>query len=173
KYAHVTYFFNGGREPPFPNEERVLIPSPKVATYDLQPEMSASGIAAAAVERLRRDAAAFYVINFANGDMVGHTGVLEAAVRAAEAVDQAVGQVVAAARAAGGLVAITADHGNAEEMIDLRTGKPKTAHTANPVPFMLAGAPPGTRLKERGVLADVAPTLLALMQLPVPEQMHG
>lgn len=173
KYAHVTYFFNGGREPPFPNEERVLIPSPKVATYDLQPEMSAAGIVAAAVERLQRNAAAFYVINFANGDMVGHTGVLEAAVRAAEAVDQAVGQVVAAARAAGGLVAITADHGNAEEMIDLETGKPKTAHTANPVPLMLVGAPPGTRLKERGVLADVAPTLLALMQLPVPEQMKG
>ena len=173
KYAHVTYFFNGGRETPFPGEDRVLIPSPKVATYDLQPEMSAAGVAAAAAARLRAGGDKFVVLNFANGDMVGHTGVFEAAVRAAEAVDAAVGQVVAAALTAGGFIAITADHGNAEEMLDPETGEPKTAHTANPVPFMLVGAPPETRLQERGVLADVAPTLLPLMGLPVPDTMTG
>jgi 2,3-bisphosphoglycerate-independent phosphoglycerate mutase len=173
KYAHVTYFFNGGIEAPFPGEDRVLIPSPKVRTYDLQPEMSAPGIAEAAVERLQSGEFAFVVINFANGDMVGHTGIFAAAVRAAEAVDAAVGRVVDAALAHGYFVAITADHGNAEEMIDPVTGEPKTAHTANPVPFMLVGAPRGTRLKDRGILADVAPTLLSLMGLPVPKAMEG
>ncbi len=173
KYAHVTYFFNGGREEPFPNEERVLVPSPKVATYDLQPEMSAAGVAAAAVQHIKSRKHAFVVLNFANGDMVGHTGKLDAALKAAEVVDAAVGQVVEAALGAGAIAAITADHGNAEEMIDLGSGEPKTAHTENPVPLILVGAPPGVRLKERGVLADVAPTLLALMGLPVPETMRG
>lgn len=173
KYAHVTYFFNGGREDPFPGEERVVIPSPPVATYNLQPEMSAAAVADAAVQRLRGGQDAFVVLNLANGDMVGHTGDLEAAVRAAEVVDAAVGRVVEAALAAGGCVAITADHGNAEEMIDLRSGGPMTAHTTNPVPFILAGAPAGTRLKASGVLADVAPTLLRLMALPVPQAMAG
>jgi 2,3-bisphosphoglycerate-independent phosphoglycerate mutase len=173
KYAHVTYFFNGGREEPFEGEDRVLVPSPKVATYDRQPEMSAAGVAAAAVDRLGAGQYAFLVLNFANGDMVGHTGDFGAAVRAVEAVDAATSQVVDATLAAGGMAAITADHGNAEEMKDAATGEPKTAHTTNPVPFMLVGAPGGTRLKERGVLADVAPTLLRLMGLPVPEAMAG
>jgi 2,3-bisphosphoglycerate-independent phosphoglycerate mutase len=173
KYAHVTYFFNGGREEPFPGEDRVLVPSPKVATYDLQPEMSAAGVAGAAVERIAGGDYAFVVLNFANGDMVGHTGVLEAAVRAAEVVDGVVGEVVRAALDAGGCAAVTADHGNAEEMIDPETGGPMTAHTTNGVPFVLAGAPEGTRLRERGALKDVAPTLLRLMDLPVPEAMAG
>ncbi|MGH2353418.1 MAG: 2,3-bisphosphoglycerate-independent phosphoglycerate mutase [Chloroflexota bacterium] len=173
KYAHVTYFFNGGREEPFDGEARVLVPSPKVATYDLQPEMSAAGVAAAAVEQLRTGRHAFLVLNFANGEMVGHTGVLEAAVRAAQAVDAAVSQVVEATLATGGMAAITADHGNAEAMIDPSTGGPMTAHTTNPVPFMLAGAPVGTRLKDKGALADVAPTLLRLIDLPIPESMAG
>jgi 2,3-bisphosphoglycerate-independent phosphoglycerate mutase len=171
KYAHVTYFFNGGREEPFPGETRRLVPSPKVATYDQQPEMSAAAVAEAAVEELRRGENGFLVLNFANGDMVGHTGDLAAAIEAAETVDAAVGRVVEAARAAGGWVAITADHGNAEEMIDPETGGPMTAHTTNPVPFMLVGVPGPIRLKPEGVLADVAPTLLRLMGLPVPEAM--
>ncbi|MBI3971532.1 MAG: 2,3-bisphosphoglycerate-independent phosphoglycerate mutase [Chloroflexi bacterium] len=173
KYAHVTYFFNGGREAPFAGEARILIPSPKVATYDHRPEMSAAEVAAAAVERISRGGDAFVVLNFANGDMVGHTGFLEAAIRAAETVDREVAKVVDATLEAGGFAAITADHGNAEEMIDPATGKPWTAHTSNPVPFMLVGAPDGTPLKEHGVLADVAPTLLRLMGLPVPEAMDG
>jgi len=174
KYAHVTYFFNGGREAPFPREERLLIPSPKVATYDLQPEMSAAGVARAAVEQIRDGGHAFVVLNFANGDMVGHTGKLEAAIKAAETVDGCVGQVVDATLAKGGFAAITADHGNAEEMVDLASGEPKTAHTQNPVPFMLVGAPDAS-LKPEGVLADVAPTLLRLMELPIPDSMkeHG
>jgi 2,3-bisphosphoglycerate-independent phosphoglycerate mutase len=173
KYAHVTYFFNGGAETPFAREERVLIPSPKIATYDLQPEMSAAGVAEAAVARLKRGGLGFLVLNFANGDMVGHTGDFEAAVKAAGAVDAAAGKVIDAALAAGGFAAITADHGNAEQMIDPQTGKPQTAHTTLPVPFILVGAPPGTTLKEHGVLADVAPTLLTLMGLPVPDAMHA
>jgi 2,3-bisphosphoglycerate-independent phosphoglycerate mutase len=173
KYAHVTYFFNGGREEPLPGEERVLVPSPRVATYDLQPEMSAAGVAAAAVQRIAQGDLAFLVLNFATGDMVGHTGVLEAAILAASATDQAVGRVVRAALEAGGMVAVTADHGNAEEMIDPRTGGPMTAHTTNDVPFILAGAPPTTRLAPEGALKDVAPTLLALLDLPIPAAMAG
>jgi 2,3-bisphosphoglycerate-independent phosphoglycerate mutase len=175
KYAHVTYFFNGGREAPFEHETRVLIPSPQVATYDLQPEMSAREVAAAAVKEIEFGTNAFFVMNFANGDMVGHTGKIEAAIAAAEVVDSCVGAVVEATLKAGGFAAITADHGNAEQMIDPETNEPKTAHTENPVPFMLVGAPPNTNLKTDGVLADVAPTLLRLMQLPVPPAMkeHG
>jgi 2,3-bisphosphoglycerate-independent phosphoglycerate mutase len=173
KYAHVTYFINGGRESPFPGEARVLIPSPKVATYDLQPEMSAPGVAAAAVQQIGDGRDAFVVLNFANGDMVGHTGIFDAAVKAAEAVDAAVGQVVDAARAAGAVVAVTADHGNAEEMINRETGEPWTAHTTNPVPFVVAGAPPGARLAAHGALADVAPTLLRLAGYEVPAPMAG
>jgi 2,3-bisphosphoglycerate-independent phosphoglycerate mutase len=173
KYAHVTYFFNGGREEPFQGEERVLVPSPKVATYDLQPEMSAPGVAEAAVKRLETGGLGFMVLNFANGDMVGHTGDFDAAVAAADTVDRCVGQVVDAALAAGGFAAITADHGNAEQMVDPDTGKPQTAHTTNPVPFILVGAPPSTRLNPHGTLADVAPTLLTLMDLPIPDAMKG
>ena len=171
KYAHVTYFFNGGREEPFHGEERVLVQSPKVATYDLQPEMSASGVADAAVALIESGKYAFLVMNFANGDMVGHTGMLDAAIKAAETVDACVGRVVEATLAAGGIAAITADHGNAEEMVDVISGEPKTAHTENPVPFIVIGAPAGTTLKPHGVLADAAPTLLQLMQLPVPPTM--
>ncbi|HEU5318717.1 MAG TPA: 2,3-bisphosphoglycerate-independent phosphoglycerate mutase, partial [Chloroflexota bacterium] len=175
KYAHVTYFFNGGREDPFPQEQRILVPSPKVATYDLQPEMSVAGVAAAAVEQIQSGQHAFVVLNFANGDMVGHTGKLDAAVTAAGAVDFAVGQVVDATLAAGGFAAVTADHGNAEEMVDVESGEPKTAHTENPVPLILIGASPDAKLKPEGVLADVAPTLLRLMELPIPDAMkeHG
>ncbi|HEY7270068.1 MAG TPA: 2,3-bisphosphoglycerate-independent phosphoglycerate mutase, partial [Dehalococcoidia bacterium] len=173
KYAHVTYFFNGGVETPFPNEDRVLVPSPKVATYDFQPEMSAAGVAQAAVQRIQDGGYAFVVLNFANGDMVGHTGDFDAAVKAAETVDRQVGEVVEAALAAGGFAAITADHGNAEQMVDPATGQPHTAHTTNPVPFILVGAPAGTHLKDHGVLADVAPTLLTLMGLDPPEAMKG
>jgi 2,3-bisphosphoglycerate-independent phosphoglycerate mutase len=171
KYAHVTYFFNGGREAPFPREERVLIPSPKVATYDFQPEMSSAGVARGAVDQIRDSSHAFVVLNFANGDMVGHTGKLAAAIKAAETVDRCVGQVVDATLAKGGFAAVTADHGNAEEMVDLVSGEPRTAHTQNPVPFMLVGVPPDTSLMPEGVLADVAPTLLRLMELPIPESM--
>ena len=171
KYAHVTYFFNGGREEPFVGEKRVMVPSPKVATYDLQPEMSAAGVASAAAKEIRGGGHAFVVLNFANGDMVGHTGKLDATIVAAETVDGAVGEVVKATLERGGFAAITADHGNAEEMIDLVTGEPKTAHTQNPVPFILVGAPPGTTIKPQGVLADVAPTLLWLMELPIPNSM--
>ena len=175
KYAHVTYFFNGGREEPFGGEKRVLVPSPKVATYDLQPEMNAAGVANAAAGEIRSGGHAFVVLNFANGDMVGHTGKLDAAIVAAETVDAAVGEVVKATLENGGFAAITADHGNAEEMVDILSGEPKTAHTQNPVPFILVGAPPRTTIKPHGALADVAPTLLRLMELPVPESMkdHG
>ncbi len=173
KYAHVTYFFNGGREEPYPGEQRVMIPSPKVATYDLQPEMSALAVAGAAAARLAGGRDGFVVLNLANGDMVGHTGIMEAAIRAAEVVDTAVGRVVEAALEAGGYAAVTSDHGNAEEMIDTDTGGPMTAHTTNPVPFLLVGTPAGTCLKPRGVLADVAPTLLRLMALPIPSSMAG
>ena len=175
KYAHVTYFFNGGREAPFENETRILVPSPKVATYDLQPEMSAVAVAEAAVQQIESGKHAFVVMNFANGDMVGHTGKLDAAISAAETVDAVVGRVVDAALKVGGFIAITADHGNAEQMIDPETNEPKTAHTENPVPLILVGAPSGTALRADGVLADVAPTLLRLMQLPIPPAMkeHG
>jgi len=171
KYAHVTYFFNGGREEPFPGEERVMVPSPRIATYDLQPEMSAAGVAAEAVQRIEQGQYAFLVLNFANGDMVGHTGMLEAAVRAAGATDEAVGQVVQAALRAGGIAAVTADHGNAEQMIDGKTGGPHTAHTLNPVPVLIVGEP-HHRLRS-GILADVAPTLLEILGLPVPPEMTG
>ncbi len=175
KYPHVTFFFNGGREDPFPLEERALIPSPKVATYDLQPEMSAAGVTDAAVAAIRSRRFAFTIVNFANGDMVGHTGVLPAAVRAIETVDACLARVIDATLAAGGVALVTADHGNAEEMIDPATGRPMTAHTTNPVPVILVtpddhpdrNAP----LRQAAVLAAVAPTLLDLLGVPVPANM--
>ena len=174
KYAHVTFFFNGGREDEFPGEERVLVPSPKVATYDLQPEMSAEGVTAAVLERLERNEHHVYVVNFANADMVGHTGRLDAARKAVRTVDDCLGRIVAAARRQGGVVAITADHGNAEMMSDPVTGGPHTAHTTNPVPVLLIGdAVRGAKLREMGILADVAPTLLQLLGLEQPEVMDG
>ncbi len=173
KYAHVTFFFNGGEETPFPGEDRVLIPSPKdVATYDQKPAMSAVEVTDEAVRRVASGEYALIVLNFANPDMVGHTGILPAAVTAMETVDSCVGRVVDAVLAAGGIALITADHGNCEQMDD-GAGSPHTAHTANPVPLILVDPQrPGTRLRE-GILADIAPTILALLGLPQPATMTG
>ena len=170
KYAHVTYFVNGGREEPFPDEDRLLIPSSRVATYDLQPEMSAEGITDAVVERLSRGADALIVVNYANADMVGHTGNLAAAITAVEFLDRCLGHVVGAAQTAGYRLLLTADHGNAERMIDAQSGTPITSHTSNPVPVVLTGEK--CRLRDGG-LRDVAPTLLSAMGLDVPAEMTG
>ncbi|MGI6547134.1 MAG: 2,3-bisphosphoglycerate-independent phosphoglycerate mutase [Bacillota bacterium] len=170
KYAHVTYFFNGGREEPFAGEERCLIPSPPVSTYDQQPEMSAAGVAKAAVAGIASGSYGLVVVNLANCDMVGHTGIMPAAVAAVAAVDKAVNEIVAAAQAAGSVVMLFGDHGNAELMVNEETGQPHTAHTNNPVPFVLIGQPAQLR---NGILADIAPTALQLMKLPIPAQMTG
>ena len=169
KYAHVTFFFNGGVETQYPGEDRVLVASPKVATYDLQPEMSAYEVCDKCVERIRSGAYDVVILNFANCDMVGHTGVLEAAVKAVETVDECVGRVVDATLEMGGIAMITADHGNAEQMAQ-EDGSPMTAHTTNPVPFILCGA--GTELRP-GRLADIAPTILDVMGLACPPEMDG
>ena len=169
KYAHVTFFFNGGVETQYPGEDRVLVASPKVATYDLQPEMSACEVCDKCVERVRSGAYDVVILNFADCDMVGHTGVLEAAVKAVETVDACVGRVVDAALEMGGIAMITADHGNAEQMVQ-PDGSPMTAHTTNRVPFILCGA--GTELRE-GRLADIAPTILDVMGLACPPEMDG
>jgi 2,3-bisphosphoglycerate-independent phosphoglycerate mutase len=171
KYAHVTFFLNGGSEPPKEGEERILVPSPKVPTYDLQPEMSAPEVTRRLVEAIESEAAEFYVVNYANCDMVGHTGVLEAAVRAVEAVDDGVGQVVTAVRRKGGSAIVTADHGNAEQMLDA-DGGPFTAHTSSPVPFIVVAD--GVRsVRPGGILADVAPTVVDLMGLVAPPEWTG
>ncbi|MGI6498658.1 MAG: 2,3-bisphosphoglycerate-independent phosphoglycerate mutase [Oscillospiraceae bacterium] len=170
KYAHVTFFFNGGQETVFPGEDRVLIPSPGVATYDLQPEMSAYEVAEEAASRIRGGAYDVIILNFANCDMVGHTGVFEAAVLAAEAVDACVKTVVTATSDRGGIAIVTADHGNAEQMQDA-AGAPHTAHTTNPVPFLISGS--SAHLREGGRLSDIVPTILDLMGLEKPEQMTG
>ena len=172
KYAHVTFFFNGGREQPFPNEDRILVPSPKVATYDLQPEMSAYLVTEKLQEALAKDLYDLVILNFANPDMVGHTGSLEAAVKALEAVDECVGSLAETVLQKGGALCITADHGNLEEMEDPVTHVPMTAHTTNPVPFLVVGAEPGTQVEDGG-LSDIAPTLLDLLDLPEPEAMTG
>ncbi len=170
KYAHVTFFFNGGVEKPWPGEERILIPSPKVATYDLKPEMSAPEVAETAAVWIRKRQSDLVIMNFANADMVGHSGVLEATVRAVEAVDDALGQVVKAVEEIGGVALVTADHGNAEMMIDPVTGDPHTAHTLFAVPSVLVGCNGRFGLRE-GLLSDVAPTLLELLGLPKPTEM--
>ncbi|MDR1409647.1 MAG: 2,3-bisphosphoglycerate-independent phosphoglycerate mutase [Oscillospiraceae bacterium] len=170
KYAHVTFFFNGGVEKVYPGEDRVLIPSPKVPTYDLQPEMSAYLVADAVTERVLSGNYNVIILNFANCDMVGHTGVFEAAVAAVEAVDECVGRVEAAVRSIGGEFLLTADHGNADRMEDI-DGSPFTAHTTNPVPFLVSGR--DVALRSGGRLCDVAPTMLALMDLPQPLEMSG
>jgi 2,3-bisphosphoglycerate-independent phosphoglycerate mutase len=172
KYAHVTFFLNGGAEPPKPGEERVLIPSPKVATYDLQPEMSEPGVAERLVCEIEDGSADVYIVNFANCDMVGHTGVLAAAIAAVEAVDDGVGRVVEAIASKGGVALVTADHGNAEKMVDDDGVTPFTAHTANDVPLICVAN--GVRaLRAGGKLADVAPTLLDLIGLPAPDEWTG
>jgi len=173
KYAHVTYFFNGGEEEPFPNEERILIPSPReVPTYDLKPEMSAKEIANTLVKEINKETYDLIVVNFANGDMVGHTGVLEAAIKACEVVDQCVGMVTEAFKKTGGATIITADHGNAEVM-KLADGSPATAHTTNPVPFYLVDDTRKDVTLQQGILGDVAPTILRLMSLKQPAEMTG
>lgn len=175
KYAHVTFFFNGGVETPFTGESRKLIPSPKeVATYDLKPQMSAREVADAVLEHLASEQIDFVLINFANGDMVGHTGVLEAAVRAAETVDEQVGRIVTVVQEKGGSVIVTADHGNLEKMRDQETGQPHTAHTTNPVPFILVDDRlKDARLSIGGSLRDVAPTVLDLLHIEPPPEMTG
>lgn len=173
KYAHVTFFFNGGVEEPNPGEDRILVPSPKVATYDLQPEMSAPQVGEELVKAIKSGQYDVIIINFANSDMVGHTGVFEAAVKAVEAVDEQVGRAVEALKEAGGQMFLCADHGNSDEMIDYETGEPMTAHTTNPVPFVLVNADPAYSLKEGGRLCDIAPTLLELMGLEQPAEMTG
>ena len=169
KYAHVTFFFNGGVEAPFEGEDRALINSPKVATYDLQPEMSAYLVADECVKRIESGKYDVIILNFANCDMVGHTGVFSAAVKAVEAVDECAGKVIDAVLAAGGAVLLTADHGNADKMYPEH---PFTAHTTNPVPFLVAGLG-DVKLRQGGVLADIAPTMLKVMGLPQPEEMTG
>lgn len=171
KYPHVTYFLNGGREEPYRGEDRIMVPSPKVATYDLQPEMSAPELTAKAVEAIGSGRYDMIVLNFANPDMVGHTGSLPAAIKAVQAADTGLGKIADAIAKAGGALLVTADHGNCELMRDPVTGGPHTSHTTNPVPVLLAGA--GGATLADGRLADLAPTLLALMELPQPKEMTG
>ena len=175
KYAHVTFFFNGRTEPPFPGEDRLLVPSPKVATYDLQPEMSAHGITEELTKRIGSGGYDFIVANFANGDMVGHSGKIDATIKAVETVDECIGEVVDAVQRINGVLMVTADHGNAEQMRDPETGGPHTFHTTNPVPFILLApdASPLRRaiLRDGGRLCDITPTVLDIMQIPVAPDM--
>ncbi len=173
KYAHVTFFFNGGIEEPNEGEDRILVKSPKVATYDLQPEMSAPQVCDKLVEAIGSDKYDVIIINFANPDMVGHTGVENAAIAAVEAVDACVGRAVEAIEKAGGVMFICADHGNAEQLVDYETGAPFTAHTTNPVPFILVNAGAEYGLREGGCLADIIPTLLEIMGMEQPKEMTG
>lgn len=173
KYAHVTFFFNGGEERLFKGEERILIPSPKVATYDLKPEMSAFEVCDALVDSINAGKFDVIIVNFANGDMVGHTGIMEAAVKAAEAVDKCLGRLEEAIKNAGGVMLITADHGNCELMKDEKTGAPYTAHTTFKVPVVLFNDKNGYKLRQGGRLADLAPTLLELLHLDQPAEMTG
>jgi len=172
KYAHVTFFFNGGVETPNVLEDRVLIPSPKVATYDLKPEMSAYEVTDALIEKIERNCYDVIICNYANGDMVGHTGILEAAIKAVEAVDECIGKVVKKVLEKNGVVLITADHGNCEQMIDYQTGEPHTAHTTNKVPFYIVGLD-SVKLRQDGRLADIAPTILDILEIEIPKQMKG
>jgi 2,3-bisphosphoglycerate-independent phosphoglycerate mutase len=172
KYAHVTFFFNGGIETPYKNEDRIMVPSPRdVSTYDLKPEMSAPGVADEIVKAIKSGKYDSIVCNFANADMVGHTGNVAATVKAIEAVDDALGRILEAVLAVGGEMLITADHGNAEEMFDSVTGQPHTAHITNPVPLIYVGRP--AVMASKGALEDIAPTMLKLMGLPIPSEMTG
>jgi 2,3-bisphosphoglycerate-independent phosphoglycerate mutase len=172
KYPHVTFFFNGGEEEPLAGEDRCLIPSPKVATYDLKPEMSAEEVTAQVIERLRARRYGVFILNYANPDMVGHTGVIPAAIKAVETVDRCVGQVLDVLREVNGVALVTADHGNAERMID-ENGTPHTAHTCNPVHLFYVGADQKSWRLKPGSLCDIAPTILALLKLPQPKEMTG
>ena len=171
KYAHVTFFFNGGEEKVFEGEDRILVPSPKVATYDLKPEMSAYEVTEKLIDAIKQDKYDSIILNYANPDMVGHTGSLEAAIKAIEAIDECVGKVIDVAKEKKAVILIVADHGNAEQMIDYKTGEPHTAHTTNPVPLILFGMD-NVKLKS-GKLADLAPTMLDIMGLEKPEEMTG
>jgi len=173
KYAHVTFFFNGGVEEPNKGEDRILVPSPKVATYDLQPEMSAPVVCDKLVEAVTSGKYDVIIVNFANPDMVGHTGIEDAAIKAIETVDACVGRTVDAVKEMNGVMFICADHGNAEQLLDYETGEPFTAHTTNPVPFILVNADPTCKLREGGCLADIAPTLIELMGMEQPKEMTG
>jgi 2,3-bisphosphoglycerate-independent phosphoglycerate mutase len=174
KYAHVTFFFNDYTEKPFPGEDRQIVPSPRVRTYDLKPEMSAYEVCEVVLERLDSNKYDLIVINFANPDMVGHTGVLEAAVKAAEAVDECVGRILDKVKSMGGVALITADHGNFERMWDYPKDQPHTAHTVGDVPLIVFGESlKGSKLKQDGRLADIGPTLLQMMDLPQPKEMTG
>ena len=173
KYAHVTFFFNGGEEKQYEGEERILVPSPKVETYDMKPEMSAYEVTDKVLKAIESDKYDVIILNYANADMVGHTGNLDAAIKAVEALDECVGKVVDEVVKKGGNLLITADHGNAEQMIDYDTGEPHTAHTTNPVPLILISADSTLKLKSGGKLADLAPTMLDLMKLDKPDEMTG
>jgi 2,3-bisphosphoglycerate-independent phosphoglycerate mutase len=173
KYAHVTFFFNGGRELVFPGEERILVPSPRVATYDQQPEMSAPEVTDKVVEAIRSGRFDAIVMNYANADMVGHTGRIDAATKAVETIDFCLGRLSEAVEQAGGTLVITADHGNAEMMRDRETGEPHTAHTLNPVPFVVVNPPAEIGHLENGRLSDIAPTLLDILGLTTPAAMTG
>jgi 2,3-bisphosphoglycerate-independent phosphoglycerate mutase len=172
KYAHVTFFFSGGREEEYPGESRILVPSPKVDTYDLKPEMSAIEVTDQLVAAIRNREYDVIICNFANGDMVGHTGILDAAIKAVEVVDACLGRITDALLAVGGQCLITADHGNVEQMLDDSTGQPLTSHTNGPVPLIYVGGRK-LNLADNGSLCDVAPTLLSLMDVPQPVEMSG
>ncbi|MCA9949747.1 MAG: 2,3-bisphosphoglycerate-independent phosphoglycerate mutase, partial [Anaerolineales bacterium] len=173
KYPHVTFFFNGGREKIFEGEERYLEPSPKVATYDLQPEMSAYLLTDAVLKRIQAHDDDFILVNFANPDMVGHTGVLEAAIKAVETVDECANRLVEAVVAKGGVALVTADHGNCDRMVDYYTGEPHTYHTTQPVTLIVIGHDGYVNMVPRGILADVSPTVLDLMGIKLPDEMTG
>ena len=172
KYAHVTFFFNGGEEKQYEGEDRILVPSPKVETYDLKPEMSAYEVTDKVIEAIKSEKYDSIILNYANPDMVGHTGSIDAAVKALETINDCVARVVAAVKEVEGVLLITADHGNAEQMIDYKTGEPHTAHTTNPVPLAIIGLPGNKKVKE-GRLADLAPTMLDIMGLEKPDEMTG
>ena len=172
KYPHVTFFFNGGRDAPYPGEDRSMVPSPKVATYDLQPEMSAAGVCDVLCNALVNRTHDFVLCNFANSDMVGHTGSIPAAIKAVETVDACLGRIIEAAGAGNARLIITADHGNADVMIDPVTGQPHTAHTTNPVPLMIIDGA-DSALRTGGALCDVGPTALAMLGLAIPSEISG
>ena len=171
KYAHVTFFFNGGIDEPQPHETRVLVPSPKVPTYDMQPEMSAPQVCEEVLKAVDNPEYGFILVNFANPDMVGHTGVIDAATKACHVVDECVGKIADACKKHNIIMLLTADHGNSEMMVDETTGKPHTAHTTNMVPFVLINAPKDIELKQEGALCNIAPTVLQLMGIKKPAEM--